>query len=226
MNDAGISDPRTCITSRPKLRVDHRLGFRDAETRHQTLGCEVHDSWAYPRYYRARHRRGAGQVPMPKAEQICNGSSICIRPSPLVLPAWKTDSCADRAGCGKQAGAGGAIGIGHSVMRDALDMRRHLRLIRDARDASCGRPRSEDLKGRVVIAFNEMRGPTGQGCGCADDGRSAGDSDVHHHRHCEGGGSGSGPALAIGDPAVFVSSMPCIRDRMRRSVFAIVELDE
>src|SRR6267142_2685752 len=44
MKDAGISDPKDVHyvqTTTPLLTID---SVRDAETRHQTLACEVHDS--------------------------------------------------------------------------------------------------------------------------------------------------------------------------------------
>src|SRR6267143_1177886 len=180
MKDAGISDPKDVHyvqTKTPLLTID---SVRDAETRHQTLACEVHDSMG-----------------------VSNGTTAL----------------------GNKAGAGGRYRIGHSVMRDALDIDGIYDSIRDAGIELPERPRSEDLKGRVVNCFMK----------CEADRRGVlrgrrqimlDDSDVHHHRHSKAAVGGVA-ALAIGDPAVFVSV-----DAMHQGphgggpVIAIVELDE
>ena len=126
---------------------------------------------------------------------------------------------------GNRAGAGGRYRIGHSVMRDALDIDGIYDSIRHAGIELPERPRSEDLKGRVVNCFMK----------CEADRRGVlrgrrqimlDDSDVHHHRHSKAAVGGVA-ATAIGDPAVFVSV-----DAMHQGphgggpVIAIVELDE
>jgi cyanuric acid amidohydrolase len=73
MKDAGISDPKDVHyvqTKTPLLTID---SVRDAETRHQALACEVHDSMGVSNGTTALGIAVAlGEVPMPKAEQICN----------------------------------------------------------------------------------------------------------------------------------------------------------
>src|SRR5258708_9844989 len=107
---------------------------------------------------------------------------------------------------GNKAGAGGRYRIGHSVMRDALDIDGIYDSIRDAGIELPERPRSEDLKGRVVNCFMK----------CEADRRGMlrgrrqimlDDSDVHHHRHSKAAVGGVA-ALAIAAPAVFFSVAP------------------
>jgi cyanuric acid amidohydrolase len=224
MKNAGISDPKDVHyvqTKTPLLTID---SVRDAESRHQTLACEVHDSMGVSNGTTALGIAVAlGEVPMPKAEQICRDldlySSVASCSSGVEL------TQAQIVLLGNKAGAGGRYRIGHSVMRDALDIDGIYDSIRDAGIALPERPRSEDLKGRVVNCFMK----------CEADRRGTlrgrrqimlDDSDVHHHRHSKAAVGGVA-ALAIGDPAVFVSV-----DAMHQGphgggpVIAIVELDE
>lgn len=101
------------------------------------------------------------------------------------------------------AGPGGEYQIGHSVMKDALDMDAVFAAISNAglRLSDC--PRAEDLRDRVVNVFAK--------CEADPSGRLRGrrqvmldDSDVHHHRHAKAA-VGAVVAAAVGDPAVFVS---------------------
>ena len=224
MKDAGIADPRDVHyvqTKTPLLTID---SVRDAESRHQTLACEVHDSMGVSNGTTALGIAVAlGEAPMPKAEQICRDldlySSVASCSSGVEL------TQAQIVLLGNKAGAGGAYRIGHSVMRDALDIDGIYDSIRDAGLVLPERPRSEDLKGRVVNCFMK----------CEADRRGTlrgrrqimlDDSDVHHHRHSKAAVGGVA-ALAIGDPAVFVSV-----DAMHQGphgggpVIAIVEMDE
>jgi cyanuric acid amidohydrolase len=104
---------------------------------------------------------------------------------------------------GNARGVGGRYRIGHGVMRDALDADGIWAAIRDAGLDLPDRPRSGDLKGRLVNVFLK--------CEASSDGLVRGrrnamldDSDVHWHRQikaCVGGVAAS----VTGDPAVFVS---------------------
>jgi barbiturase len=224
MKDAGISDPKDVHyvqTKTPLLTID---SVRDAESRHQTLACEVHDSMGVSNGTTALGIAVAlGEVAMPKAEQICRDldlySSVASCSSGVEL------TQAQIVLLGNKAGAGGRYRIGHSVMRDALDIDGIYDSIRDAGIELPERPRAEDLRGRVVNCFMK----------CEADRRGTlrgrrqimlDDSDVHHHRHSKAAVGGVA-ATAIGDPAVFVSV-----DAMHQGphgggpVIAIVELDE
>ncbi|MEI9924020.1 MAG: ring-opening amidohydrolase [Bradyrhizobium sp.] len=72
MKNAGITDPKDVHyvqTKTPLLTIE---SVRDAESRHQTVACEVHDSMGVSNGTTALGIAVAlGEVPMPKAEQIC-----------------------------------------------------------------------------------------------------------------------------------------------------------
>ena len=119
MKDAGITDPKDVHyvqTKTPLLTID---SVRDAEQRHQTVACEVHDSMGVSNGTTALGIAVAlGELPMPKAEQICKDldlySSVASCSSGVEL------TQAQIVLLGNKAGAGGRYRIGHAVMRDAL----------------------------------------------------------------------------------------------------------
>src|SRR5882724_9480440 len=206
MKGAGITDPKDVHfvqTKTPLLTID---SVRDAEQRHQTVACEVHDSMGVSNGTTALGIAVAlGEVPMPQAEQICKN----------------LDLYSSVASCS----SGVELTQAQIVMRDALDIDGIYDSIRNAGIELPERPRADDLKGRVVNCFMK----------CEADRRGLlrgrrqimlDDSDVHHHRHSKAAVGGVA-ALAIGDPAVFVSV-----DAMHQGphgggpVIAIVELDE
>jgi barbiturase len=202
MKDAGINDPKDVHyvqTKTPLLTID---SVRDAESRHKTLACEVHDSMGVSNGTTALGVAVAlGEIAMPKAEQICKDlglySSVASCSSGVEL------TQAQIVLLGNKPGAGGRYRIGHAVMKDALDIDGIYNAIRDAGLELPERPRSSDLKGRVVNCFMK--------CEADRTGLLRGrrqimldDSDVHHHRHSKAAVGGVA-AAAIGDPAVFVS---------------------
>jgi ring-opening amidohydrolase-like protein len=204
MKDAGITDPKD---------------VHYVQSRGQHLACEVHDSMGVSNGTTALGIAVAlGEVPMPKAEQICKDldlySSVASCSSGVEL------TQAQIVLLGNKPGAGGRYRIGHAVMRDALDI--------DGIYAGIElpeRPRAEDLKGRVVNCFMKCEADrTGMLRGRRQ--IMLDDSDVHHHRHSKAAVGGVA-AAAIGDPAVFVSV-----DAMHQGphgggpVIAIVELDD
>jgi ring-opening amidohydrolase-like protein len=224
MKDAGIADPKDVHyvqTKTPLLTID---SVRDAESRGQHLACEVHDSMGVSNGTTALGIAVAlGEVPMPKAEQICKDldlySSVASCSSGVEL------TLAQIVLLGNKPGAGGRYRIGHAVMRDALDIDGIYDAIRDAGIELPERPRAEDLKGRVVNCFMKCEADrTGMLRGRRQ--IMLDDSDVHHHRHSKAAVGGVA-AAAIGDPAVFVSV-----DAMHQGphgggpVIAIVELDD
>jgi cyanuric acid amidohydrolase len=164
-----------------------------------------------------------GEISMPKAEEICRNldlySSVASCSSGVEL------DCAQIVLFGNKAGAGGRYRIGHSVMKDALDIDGIYDSIRDAGLDLPERARASDLGGKLVNCFMK----------CEADKRGTlrgrrqimlDDSDVHHHRHSKAAVGGVA-ATAIGDPAVFVSV-----DAMHQGphgggpVIAIVDLGE
>jgi len=202
MGDAGIAnaaDVHYVQTKTPLLTID---AVRDAESRGKTVFCDVHESMGVSNGTTALGIAVAlGEIPMPKAEQICRDldlySSVASCSSGVEL------TQAQIVLLGNKAGAGGRYRIGHSVMKDALDIDGIYDAIRDAGLELPERPRADDLKGRLVNCFIK----------CEADKRALlrgrrqimlDDSDVHHHRHAKAA-VGAVAATAIGDPAVFVS---------------------
>jgi len=224
MRDAGLEDPADVHyvqTKTPLLTIE---SIRDAHDRGQTVFCEVHDSMGVSNGTTALGIAVAlGEIPMPRAEQICKDldlySSVASCSSGVEL------TQAQIVLMGNKAGAGGRYRIGHSVMRDALDIDGIYDAIRSAGLELPARARPEDLGGRLVNCFLK----------CEADRRGVlrgrrqimlDDSDVHHHRHAKAA-VGAVAAAAIGDPAVFVSV-----DAMHQGpdgggpVIAIVDLGE
>ncbi len=202
MADAGIEDPKDVHyvqTKTPLLTVET---VQDAHARGETVACEVHDSMGVSNGTTALGIGVAlGEFPMPAAEDICKNLDIYSAVS----------SCSsgvelDRAQIvlfGNKAGAGGRYRIGHSVMKDALDIDGIYDAIRNAGLELPDRPRAEDLGGKVVNCFMKSEAdPRARLRGRRQ--IMLDDSDVHHHRHSKAAVGGVA-ATAIGDPAVFVS---------------------
>jgi cyanuric acid amidohydrolase len=202
MADAGIEDPKDVHyvqTKTPLLTIET---VRDAHARGQTVACEVHDSMGVSNGTTGLGIALAlGEIDRPAAEDICRNldlySSVASCSSGVEL------DCAQIVLLGNRAGAGGRYRIGHSVMKDALDIDGIYDSIRDAGLDLPERPRSSDLGDRVVNCFMK--------CEADRTGALRGrrqimldDSDVHHHRHAKAAVGGVA-ATALGDPAVFVS---------------------
>ena len=202
MRSAGIDDPADVHyvqTKTPLLTIE---SMRDAEKRKKTLFCDVHDSMGVSNGTTGLGIAVAlGEIDMPRAEQICKDldlySSVASCSSGVELDA------AQIVLLGNLKGAGGRYRIGHSVMKDALDIDGIYAAIRNAGLDLPERARAEDLRGRLVNCFMK----------CEADRRGVlrgrrqimlDDSDVHHHRHAKGAVGGVA-AAAIGDSAVFVS---------------------
>jgi len=202
MRNAGIDNPADVHyvqTKTPLLTID---SVQDAERRGQTAACEVHDSMGVSNGTAALGIGMAlGEIKMPRAEQICKDldiySSVASCSSGVEL------TRAQIVLLGNKAAAGGRYRIGHSVMKDALDIDGIYDAIRNAGLDLPARPRAEDLAGKVVNCFMKCEADRR---GKLRDRRQImlDDSDVHHHRHSKAAVSAIA-ALAIGDPAVFVS---------------------
>jgi len=221
---AGIDNPKDVHyvqTKTPLLTMD---SIHDAESRGQTLSCEIHDSMGVSNGTTALGIAVAlGEIEMPAEEDICKNlglySSVASCSSGVELDA------AQIVILGNRKGAGGKFRIGHSIMKDALDIDGIYKAITDAGLKLPDRPRAEDLNGKLVNCFIK--------CEADKSGILRGrrqimldDSDVHHHRHSKAAVGGVA-AAAIGDPAVFVSV-----DAMHQGppgggpVIAIVEVGE
>jgi len=202
MRDAGIDDIKDVHyvqTKTPLLTID---SVRDAESRGQRVACELHDSMGVSNGTTALGIAVAlGEVKMPEAEDICHNldlySSVASCSSGVEL------TQAQIVLLGNKPSAGGRYRIGHSVMKDALDIDGIYNAIRNAGLELPDRPRASDLGGRVVNCFMKCEADrTGMLRGRRQ--IMLDDSDVHHHRHSKAAVGGVA-AAAIGDPAVFVS---------------------
>ena len=202
MKNAGIEDPKDVHyvqTKTPLLTIDW---VEDAKRRGKTVACEVHDSMGVSNGTTGLGIGVAlGEISMPRAEQICKDldiySSVASCSSGVEL------TRAQIVLMGNRAGAGGRYRIGHSVMKDALDIDGIYAAIRNAGLDLPERAHAEDLKGRLVNCFIKSEADhraklRGRRQIMLDD------SDVHHHRHSKAAVGGVA-AAAIGDPAVFVS---------------------
>ena len=205
MGRAGISDPADVHyvqTKTPLLTLetinDARSRDKDVWTEDTLKSMDVSNSTTALGIAVA-----LGEIEMPRAEQIHKDlslySSVASCSSGVEL---------DRAQIvvvGNVRGIGGRYRIGHSVMKDALDVDGVWAAIRTAglEDLPADCPHPRHLRGRLVNVF----------CKCEADpsGRVRGrrnimldDSDVHWHRQikaCVGGVT----AAVTGDPAEFVS---------------------
>lgn len=202
MKDAGITDPKDVHyvqTKTPLLTIDT---IQDAHSRGKDVFCEVHESMGVSNGTTGLGIAVAlGEIKMPNAEEICRNldlySSVASCSSGVEL---------DRAQIvllGNKADAGGRYQIGHSVMKDALDIDGIYEAIRNAGLDLPERARPSDLNGKLVNCFMK--------CEADHSAKLRGrrqimldDSDVHHHRHSKAAVGGVA-AAAIGDPAVFVS---------------------
>jgi ring-opening amidohydrolase-like protein len=202
MREAGVdstADVHYVQTKTPLLTID---AVRDAASRGNSVGCEVHDSMGVSNGTAALGIAVAlGEVSMPNADQICKDlelySSVASCSSGVELDA------AQIVLLGNKAGAGGRYRIGHSVMKDALDIDAIYAAITDAGLALPARPRADDLQNRLINCFIKCEAdPRGELRGRRQ--IMLDDSDVHHHRHSKAAVGGVA-AAAIGDPAVFVS---------------------
>lgn len=142
-----------------------------------------------------------GEIGTPTAEQI--GRDVSLYSSVASCSSGVELDRAQVVVVGNAPGAGGRFRIGHSVMRDALDVEGIYGAIRSAGLDLPDRPVAADLGDRLVNVFMK--------CEADPRGRLRGrrqvaldDSDVHHHRHIKGAVGGVA-AAATGDPAVFVS---------------------
>jgi barbiturase len=202
MRDAGIensADVHYVQTKTPLLTIE---AVQDAESRGHTVACEVHNSMGVSNGTTGLGIAVAlGEIAMPKAEEICHNldlySSVASCSSGVEL------THAQIVLLGNKPGAGGRYRIGHSLMKDALDVDGIYEAIRNAGIELPVRPCAEDLGGRVVNCFMK----------CEADRRGTlrsrrqimmDDSDVPWHRHIKAAVGGIA-AMAIGDPAVFVS---------------------
>ena len=160
MKNAGIDDPKDVHyvqTKTPLLTIDW---VEDAQAPGQDRGLRGArlDGGVERHHRRSASRSRSASSPMPRAEQICKDldlySSVASCSSGVEL------TRAQIILMGNKAGAGGRYRIGHSVMKDALDIDGIYAAIRNAGLELPERPRAEDLKGRARELLHQVRRPT------------------------------------------------------------------
>ena len=157
MRDAGIDDPADVHyvqTKTPLLTVDTVL---EAQARGKHVACEVHDSMGVSNGTTGLGIAvGLSEIKMPKAEEICRNLDLYSAVASCSSGVELTQ--AQIVLLGNKNGAGGRYRIGHSVMKDALDIDGIYESIRNAGLDLPARPRAEDLERAAGQLFHEMRG--------------------------------------------------------------------
>jgi barbiturase len=203
MERAGITDTADVhyVQTKTPLLTIHTI--RDAKSRGKTVWTEhTHESMDLSNGCTALGVAVAlGEIEMPTDADVMHNrdlySAVASCSSGVELDQ------AQVVVVGNARGVGGRYRIGHSVMTDALDQDGIWAAIKDAGLDLPDRPRSSDLKGRLVNVFLK--------CEVSGDGMVHGrrnamldDSDVHWHRQIKSAVGGV-TASVTGDPAVFVS---------------------
>jgi cyanuric acid amidohydrolase len=204
MEKAGISDPSDVHYVQTKTPLLTLETITDAKSRGKDVWTE--DTLKSMDVSNSTTALGIAvaldEIEMPREEQIHKDLSLFS-----AVASCSSGVELDQAQIvvlGNVRGVGGRFRIGHSVMKDALDADGVWEAIRHAGlDDLPDRPRTSDLRGRVVNIFCKCEAdPSGR----VRDRRNImlDDSDVHWHRQiksCVGGVVAS----VTGDPAVFVS---------------------
>ena len=203
MRDAGIDDPADVHYVQTKTPLLTMETINEARARGKTVATEQPlESMNLSNGTAALGVAVAlGEIAMPAAGAI--GRDLSLYSSVASCSSGVELDRAQTVVIGNRRGAGGRYRIGHSVMRDALDIDAVYRAIRAAGLTLPDRPRAADLAGRLVNVFVK--------CEADPSARLRGrrqvaldDSDVHHHRHLKAAVGGV-VAAAVSDPAVFVS---------------------
>ena len=203
MADAGITDPKDVhfVQSKTPLLTSARIA--DAHSRGKTVyRTEMMESMAVSNATAALGIGvGIGEFPMPREEQIARDLSLYS--SVASCSSGVEQDEAQIVVVGNRRGIGGDFRIGHSVMKDVLDVDGIYDAIRNAGLALPERPRASDLGDALVNCFIK--------CETDHTGRLRGrrqvslnDSDIHHTHHTKAV-VGAVAAAAIGDPAVYCS---------------------
>jgi barbiturase len=203
MADAGIDDPAEVHYVQTKTPLLTMATIEDARGRGEdTVTDEPLESMNLSNGTTALGIAVAlGEIETPDAEAI--GRDLALFSSVASCSSGVELDRAQIVVVGNAPGVGGRFRVGHSVMRDALDVDGIYGAIRSAGLDLPDRPVAADLGDRLVNVFIKCEAdPSGR----LRDRRQVAldDSDVHHHRHIKGAVGGVA-AAAVGDPAVFVS---------------------
>src|SRR5215212_4208078 len=201
MKEAGISDPKDVhfVQTKTPLLTAERIA--DAKRRGKDVfKTEMMESMAVSNATAALGI-GVGEFPLPREEQIARDLELFS--SVASCSSGVEQDEAQIVVVGNRKGIGGHFRIGHSVMKDVLDVEGIYDAIRKAGLALPERPRASDLGAALVNCFIKCEtDPTGRLHGRRQ--VSLNDSDIHHTHHTKAV-VGAVAATAIGDPMVYCS---------------------
>lgn len=201
--DAGIEDMADVhyVQTKSPLLTAERIA--DAKSRgHTVVTEETMDSMAIGNATAALGIGVAvGEFPMPREDQVAKDLSLYSSVASCSTGVEQVE--AQVVVVGNRKGVGGRFRIGHSEMKDALDIDGIYKAIANAGINLPNRPRASDLGDALVNCFIK--------CEADPSGRLRGrrlvslnDSDIHHTHHAKAS-VGAVAASAIGDSAVFCS---------------------
>ena len=203
MIDSGIKDPKDVHYVQTKSPLLSMERIAEAISRGKTVVTEeANESMPVGNATAALGIGLAlGEFEMPRAEQI--GKDLDLYSEVASCSTGVEQDEAQIMVVGNKKGAGGRFRIGHSVMRDALDIDGIYNAIRNAGLDLPDHPHPSDLGEALVNCFIK--------CETDQMGRLRGhrlvslnDSDVHHTLHTKAAVGGVAGAVT-GDPAMFVS---------------------
>ena len=203
MADSGIQDPKDVHYVQTKSPLLSMERIAEALNRGKTVVTEeANESMAIGNATAALGVGVAlGEFDMPRDEQI--GKDLDLYSSVASCSTGVEQDEAQIMVVGNKRGIGGRFRIGHSVMKDALDIDGVYDAIRDAGLNLPDHPHPSDLGAALVNCFVK--------CETDQMGRLRGkrlvslnDSDVHHTLHTKAAVGGVVGAIT-GDPAMFVS---------------------
>lgn len=203
MKDSGIEDPKDVHYVQTKSPLLSMERISDALARGKTVVTEeANESMAVGNATGALGIGVAlGEFPMPKPEQI--GKDLSLYSEVASCSTGVEQDEAQIMVVGNKRGIGGRFRIGHSIMKDALDVDGIYEAIRDAGLPLSDRPHPSDMGEALVNCFIK--------CETDQTGRLRGrrlvslnDSDVHHTLHTKAAVGGVAAAVT-GDSAMFVS---------------------
>ena len=203
MKEAGITDPKDVhfVQTKTPLLTAERIAAaaRRGKTVYKT---EMMESMAVSNATAALGIGvGVGEFPLPREEQIARDLSLYS--SVASCSSGVEQDEAQIVVVGNRKGIGGHFRIGHSVMKDVLDVDGIYDAIRIAGLPLPERARATDIGGALVNCFIKCEtDPTGRVRGRRQ--VSLNDSDIHHTHHTKAVVGGVA-AAAIGDSMVYCS---------------------
>jgi cyanuric acid amidohydrolase len=203
MAEAGITDPADVhfVQSKTPLLTSQRIEAAHSRGK-DVVDVDMMESMAVSNATAALGIGVAlGEIPMPRPDQI--GKDLSMYSSVASCSSGVEQDEAQIVVVGNRKGIGGSFRIGHSVMKDSLDIEAIYEAIGNAGIKLPERPRASDLGKALVNCFIKCEThPSGRIRGRRI--ASLNDSDIHHTHHTKAT-VGAVAAVATGDPAVYCS---------------------